>query len=435
MKASNYNFFVPLDEDIDENYIAYNAKTGALAIIDKKQYEGVIRFINAEATIHDYELEEDLKYGGFIVGDHENELDALRYNSQICRYHSSVMNLIIAPTFDCNFACIYCFEKDVIKSESKMSFEIQDKLVDFINKNAKGLTKLNVNWYGGEPLAAFDVITSLSARIIQLCAENNIEYSSEMITNGYMLNKDVLSRIKELCISSIQITLDGTKEIHDARRPLKGGLPTFDTIVNNLRLCKDYLDYKVMLRINIDKDNECEVSKINRLLEENGLHEVVLPYLGIVTNSNDCTPESACYSVAEASDLMLYYNTQNQEISNKSFPKQKGNYCCADRYADFVVAPDGKLYKCFNDIGIDKYAVGDLTNESYSNTSFEYSYMLYDPTKDKKCTACKLLPICMGGCPRKRILNEGERCIIEKYNFENYLKSVAKNMLAQEEVA
>ena len=44
----------------------------------------------------------------------------------------------------------------------------------------------------------------------------------------------MILRLIDLDITSIQITLDGTKEYHDQTRYLIGKKPTFDTIIKNL---------------------------------------------------------------------------------------------------------------------------------------------------------------------------------------------------------
>ena len=51
----------------------------------------------------------------------------------------------------------------------------------------------------------------------------------------YNLNKDIASKLKKLNIISVQVTLDGPKDIHDSRRYLCGGGQTFEKIVSVLK--------------------------------------------------------------------------------------------------------------------------------------------------------------------------------------------------------
>ena len=49
------------------------------------------------------------------------------------------------------------------------------------------------------------VIESLSQRIIALCKEKDVQYSASIITNGYLLTKEVAEKLKEYHVRSAQI--------------------------------------------------------------------------------------------------------------------------------------------------------------------------------------------------------------------------------------
>ena len=136
---------------------------------------------------------------------------------------------------ECNFACSYCYEKNNKDSKTgKMSSSIQKALLEFIYKRALHCEKLEIVWYGGEPLLCQDVIESLSASIISFCNTNNIIYDASIITNGYLLNKHSSDFLKKNKIEMLQVTIDGNEQIHNKRRPLKNGTQTYFTIVKNI---------------------------------------------------------------------------------------------------------------------------------------------------------------------------------------------------------
>lgn len=62
----------------------------------------------------------------------------------------------------------------------------------------------------------------------------NLDYQADMITNGYLLTEKVVAMLPSLSISSLQITINGMKAVHDSRRCLKLGAPTFDRILQNI---------------------------------------------------------------------------------------------------------------------------------------------------------------------------------------------------------
>ena len=79
------------------------------------------------------ELEADLKKGLFVVEDFVDELDVLRYRMLRERYGTDSLTFTLAPTNDCQFDCVYCYEKDALTNKY-MTQEIQDKIVEVVKK-------------------------------------------------------------------------------------------------------------------------------------------------------------------------------------------------------------------------------------------------------------------------------------------------------------
>lgn len=85
---------------------------------------------------------------------------------------------------------------------------------------------------------------------------------------------------------------------------------------------------------------------------------------------------------------------------------------------------------------MEEYRVGNILDDTSLvslNVDKYMEYLLYDPTIDEMCIDCKLLPICMGGCPRRRIERVTERCRDYKYVLEEYLKDIAKELLEKKQ--
>lgn len=229
MKASSYNFFY----EKDDGYLAYNSRSNALAVITKSDFEKYDDYVKFGKQIEDEELVKSLKEGFFLIDDNVDELKILRFEMYRDRMDENTLTLTIAPTSNCNFRCIYCYEKESIRNKS-MTKETEDAIVNFIEQLKDDISSLSIAWYGGEPLMRFDIIERLSKKIIRLCKENDIKYFSSIVTNGYLLNEEMAKKIKDCNISKIQITIDGPQEIHDKRRILANGDGTFEKILNNI---------------------------------------------------------------------------------------------------------------------------------------------------------------------------------------------------------
>jgi uncharacterized protein len=176
----------------DENTIlCYNSFSNALALIDKDKYEVFMGFVDNGVHIGDESLISDLKRGNFLIEDDVNELDRLRLRMLKSRYNTSSLVLTISPVSDCNFRCLYCYEKDVIRPDY-MDKEAEGAIIKLVEGQMKTMANLNITWYGGEPLMNVPTIERLSRKFLELCKENKVKYNASMVTNGYLLDRKTM---------------------------------------------------------------------------------------------------------------------------------------------------------------------------------------------------------------------------------------------------
>ena len=269
------------------------------------------------------------KLAAFLIDDDVDEESIIRHEQLCARYDNTRMGLVIAPTSNCNFRCVYCYERKVLRT-SMMTEETQDAIIDAVKAAANHLEMLSVTWYGGEPLLAVDIIERLSKKFLEICEENNIQYAASIVTNGYLLNRDVVKKLNELKVSRYQITLDGKKEIHDANRPLANGGGTYDIITRNIIDVKDDIP-GISLRINTGRHNVQDVKDIFDWVRENHLEDKVFPYLGKITNTDDDDPiTSICLTEDEfvRARLNLIRNgTDKFEDVFSVYPNPVRTYC------------------------------------------------------------------------------------------------------------
>lgn len=318
-----------------------------------------------------------------------------------------------------------------------MSKSVQDGIISFVKQNIKYIDSLFISWYGGEPLLAMDVIEYLSDNLIKLCNDKNISYNAGIVTNGYNLNRGIASKLKKLKVNTAQVTIDGTSEIHNSRRPLLGGQPTFDVILDNVKSCIDILD--ITVRVNTDMENKSKLQELLNTIKNYGIDKLPM-YLGYVEPTNNCYLKNTCMHYEEFSKLsfdfmnsLIGQGFMNKESLYWKYPEMKGCYCGADCNSSIIIAPKGDLYKCWSDVGIKEFCVGNLLDENNKSEKFcnrLFEYMLYDPTEDTECSKCCYLPICMGGCPRRRLDKMNCRCLEHKYNLDLYLQEIT-NMLCE----
>jgi len=429
IKTSKYTLFFP-DINGGNKQIMYNSLTSSLALIDDDHFGQYLAFKDENITIKDEKFYKDLKRGGFIIDEKIDELELIRHDMYKAKFNSNQISLTIAPTLECNFGCIYCFEKEVV-NKRKMSKETADYIIEFIKEKSKIIKSLNVYWYGGEPLLAIDMINYLSSKIIEICKKNNIAYLSSIITNGYLLTDSNIESLIKSNISMIQVTVDGDRETHNKRRPLKGGGASFDTIISNLKSIKKY-GLSAQLRINIDEENGAESYKIVDILKDMDLLENVFPYLAPVKNYDNCYLDEKCISSYDYLNMKKRFNDYIKAGGFKSIaegdnlPRRINSVCTADKANDLVIGADGELYKCWTDIGKEELSIGNIKSGICENLIY-FNYIMTDPTFDLKCKECSYLPICLSGCPNDRKNKEINLCPEVFKNTENAIYNIVKD--------
>lgn len=421
LKPSRYNFIFKNDGSI---YI-YNAFLNSLAKINNS----TALFLRSAEIFHEKQLQSEIKakleHGGFIVDEEMDELAELKVRNRLVRFGNTSFGITIAPTLACNFKCSYCFQRH---SQEKMTNETAENVYNFVIRNLKNKSSFGVCWYGGEPLLAVDVIEYLSKRFITLCDTMNIAYHADISSNGYLMNEKTAVLLSELNVNFWQVTLDGPPDVHNKRRALANGEPSFDTVLNNVIRCHEYFN-RVSIRINVDKNNQEYVPMLLDTLDDAGLKNKVDIYFGKVEALGICKDiGSICYLDKEFADIepRLYDIALQKAFILKRRPQLLSAYCTADRTNSFVIDPEGTLMKCWKSVGVEEERIGSVTDDKLNHNYVKW--LSYDPFEDPECVKCKLLPICMGGCPYSAVLSSKKSCREIKYNLDAILKLRIKEL-------
>jgi uncharacterized protein len=338
------------------------------------------------------------------AGEEERLLLARRYERHALCFGSSHLGLTVCPTLRCNFRCPYCFEASQ-EDGATMTPETADRLIAFI-ESREDARRLSLAWYGGEPTLAWGVIEDLTQRIQAL----DVEYAGAgLVSNGYLLGAEKIARLNDLQIGSIQITLDGPPLVHDARRVLAGGGPTYARILANLDLLMaSAYEGRCAVRVNLDKRNLESFLALRAELLERFAGTKLSVYAGHVNTSPGHSYDHACsLDLGEwAAFTVELYRSAGVLPRGGFFPAPgPQGICVATSHSGFVVGPGGELYKCWEDVGKPALVIGSVhAEEPITDPGLRALYALgTDAYADPECLACAVLPICGGGCANKRL--------------------------------
>ena len=421
MYWSKYNI---LSKSEKYGYLLFNTMSLAFIRINEQDIDMWKKLRETPDSYTNFQNYDILIKARILVDNQEDDLNVYLADVLKNRYNSSDMALTILPTRGCNFGCIYCYEQD--RPNVLMNEQTEKAIVKFVCSNSN-LKRLSVVWYGGEPLLNFDSMVRLTKMFKQL----NIEYSAKIVSNGYLLTKEKADLMRDLAIRNIQITFDGSEEIHNQRRFLLGGQPTYRKIMDNLKyLLSINKEITIDIRTNIDRRNKDDYNKFYQDFKSEINDKRVTMYPGFVSDllSSECvSPE---FNISEggykAQFILDIFDKYGIEI--KSFlPKYRRHSCVASKYFAFVIGPEGELYKCWRMVGNQKEAIGNVNDGSFDMVKFSKYLIGADYTLDSKCLHCEFITLCGGGCPLVRMRNKYEKislnhCCPEKTHMEQLME-------------
>ena len=427
MKESKFNLYV---DTVDGKRLLFNPKTCALAFADE-EYDCLLRKVvsnNGQVyslTEKEKEILNAAREAGFIVDGDTDEVEELSMKRSFAKYSHDALGITIAPTLMCNFACPYCYET---RQPGFMSTETQNKLLEFIDGLSSSVSLIDVAWYGGEPLMAKDIVYGLSERLISLCSQKHIEYKSYIITNGSLLTAEDIPKFQKYKIKGAQITIDGPREIHNIRRKSKNGTDTYDAVIGAVNLLlAGGID--VAIRINMDKTNDaCLPALLNDLEKRLISNKVHITFGHVTAYTEACkSVEGNCYNnIDYAFKSLQYYKevkkTSFCECNLPAYPSPRMLYCCAENAYSFVIDQQGYIYKCWNEIGNHRCAIGNINDNINLFNKMHARWLKIDPFEDVRCKDCSILPACIGGCPFERLKNGQPACDITRFNIEGTIK-------------
>jgi uncharacterized protein len=370
-------------------------------------------------------LSEMLKNRVLLTQEDEDDfMITMKFRKTASRFDSSTMGLTLLVTEKCNFKCPYCFEK--INDPADMSDEVIDGLIRFI-ETFMPLKSIFITWFGGEPLLRPDIIRKVNQRIMDL----GVKVSSLIVTNGWLLNDQVIDMLDELNATAIQVTIEGPPEIHNQTRIHKSRGDSFHVIQQNLDRLMLERKWKgsLIIHYNIDDYNADHYAETIEYWKNRYPDGRVLTGKNFVDRDKRGSRDGSCSFSRERE--IEYYLTQyrkNGGMGLSYYPVRHGFGCIATKRNGFVIGARGQVYKCWHDVGVEDRQIGSVfTPPQKWNWSIISRYMSgVDPFDNPECRECFLLPVCED-CPhiwyRKKYMGQDvSLCARYRENLARFLE-------------
>lgn len=416
--------------DHSDRALLLNTLTGIINVLDKEEVKQLLAWdkeTDIQVSTDNKNFFNELLLQKYIVENDEEEQNFEKEIMASCREnynkwvnHKSDVTFVL--TYQCNFACPYCYEEAFDYNKSKILTEdMVDKIFELQGSSIK-----YISLYGGEPLQPETM------NIIKYIIHKAPDATYGVTTNGYYL--DIFADIfKPLKMGFIMVTLDGAEAVHNKTRKLKNGEGTYQQIIKGISKCLE-VGIHIKIRMNVSKINVDSILKLREHLikmfkdeYENGLLAFEMQPL-FQLNPKD---------KSELNDKILYERESKNEYTSKDnmmsytvspildvFVKPHKRkfipkYChCTAESRTIFYDSEGDIYTC----------ILSLKNKMASIGTYYPEYKLKQSgihTRNvetiEQCSHCKMKFLCGGGCANEIIDEAGN---VNKPNCRAALREV-----------
>lgn len=312
------------------------------------------------------------------------------------------MNYTIWVSEACNLKCKYCYEGPDKRNSLMDKNRAEDVLTyiknDYSSKKEIFKNKLNITFHGGEPFLNTEIIKYIISEMNKFKEKENLDLSYSVTTNCTILNKEILSLMKDE-ITDVSISIDGRKETQDVMRPFSNGKGSFDVVINNARnILKDVSNIRVRMTFN-SKSVYSLAEDVIFLLKEG--FEMIVPAADLFDKN---WSEKEVQALEEQIKIIKEYikDDKNTLISLCDPIDYCDKGSCTGGIASQVIYTDGVIYPCLMSGGVNEFSIGDIyqgVNKDKLTQILEYNNV-----ENTSCEGCMMAKAC--DATRCKIINK-----------------------------
>lgn len=401
MELSKHNIISKIVDT--EDYFIVNLLSQQADILSSEQYELIMK--------EEYPDQNQLIEKGYLVeADVEKRMFRDKYLNFIDSRDSDEVQLFFVPGYECNFACSYCYQDEYTYENEILGNKEIRAFFHYIELQFADRQKY-ITIFGGEPLLNSRKKREQLEFFIEEANSRKLDIA--IVTNGYHLSS-FIDILKRASIREIQVTLDGVKDAHNIRRPLKNGEATFDTIVEGIDLALQ-ADMPINLRMIVDKTNIDELKNLANFSIEKGWTKNLLfkTQLGRNYELHHCQKESntlynrielyqEIYKIVKENPEVLEFYKPAFSISrflfeNGELPDPLFDSCPATK-TEWAFDYTGKIYSCTATVGKPGEQLGTFFPTMSLDEEKVEAWEERDVLSIRECRECAVQLACGGGC-------------------------------------
>ncbi|MBM3500387.1 MAG: SPASM domain-containing protein, partial [Armatimonadetes bacterium] len=277
--------------------------------------------------------------------------------------------------------------------------------VDWLIRASGRMAWVSILFFGGEPLLEFDLIRFVVGYSRDRAQAAGKEARFSMTTNGTLMTEEMARYLAEQRITYL-LSLDGSRETHDAQRKLVGGGSSFEEVMARLPMMKRYQPWQGS-RVTLHPTTVHRLREEVELLYRQGINQFIIgPATGIEW-TDDALGEYERQMLL-VTDLYVEKQRQREPFRMTLYEKDlegrdiRNEWGCGAGRGRICISVTGVLYGCAKILGVDglsdAHRLGDVWT-GIVELSGRRELLNTHPSSRPMCEPCEFAGDCTGGCP------------------------------------
>lgn len=440
--------------------IVLDTYSGSVHVVDDLAYDLIALYENTSPeelkVLMEEKYAEDPDITEESILETIGDIDALKREGQLFSedaYKDLSINLSKRRTFikalclnvahTCNLSCDYCFASQGKYNGERaiMSAEVGKRAIDFLIEQSGPHRNLDVDFFGGEPLMAWDVVKAIVAYARSKEKGYKKTFRFTFTTNGVLLNDEVTEFLnKEMY--NVVLSLDGRKEVHDRLRRTVNGKGSYEVIVPKFqeflkkRGDKEYYVRGTYTRNNIDFTNDIfHIADLgfDKLSMEPVIGDRKEPY---VLREEDLPEIHNQYEILakemlkreESGNGFTFYHYMLDLSEGPCVQKRISG--CGSGTEYFAVTPWGELFPCHQFVGDKEFSMGNIW-DGISKPELQEEFKECNCYSKPECHDCWAKLYCSGGCTANALHATGSIKGTDTFSCDVFKKRVECAMMVK----
>lgn len=329
--------------------------------------------------------------------------------------------IILNVNTGCNLACTYCYKEDLTtpaKGE-KMDFATARAAIDLLFVQAASRDRVNVVFFGGEPLTNMPLIRQAADHAEARAAETGKTVDFSLTTNATLLTEEIADWL-DAHRFGLTVSMDGPRAMHDQNRRTVGGRGTYDVVAAKVRMMlARYRSRPVGARVTLTAGVTDVLAIHDHLINDLGFAEVGF---GPATSGpiavfnlqpdmlksvfEDMKTLGRRYVEAAIRGENIGFSNMHQLLTDIAQGMKKAVPCGAG-LGLLAVDKAGDLHLCHRFVGSSQPTYGNVT----TGIDVPKLAAFVEGAQDRSgfgCKTCRIRSICAGGCYHESYARQGD---------------------------